>query len=124
MADRSVDAYIDSFPGEVQEILREVRSRVLDAVPGGEERISYAVPTVTVDGHPVVHYAAWAKHLSLYPRPEPGADPELDRLLEPYVAGKGTLKFPLREPVPYDLVGRVAAALRGPPQKKSASDPT
>lgn len=107
----SVEEYVAAQPEAVRPLLEEVRRRARRAVPGSTERISYDIPTVVLDGRPVVHFGAWAKHLGVYPRPEPGADPELDRDLEPYVAGKGTLKFPLSEPIPYDVVERLARTL-------------
>ncbi len=94
----SVDDYIASFPAQTQQRLEEVRRLVASAVPDGEETIAYNMPTITVDGRSVVHFAGWAKHLSIYP--EPGGDPELTRDLAPYSGGKGTLRFPLDEPHP------------------------
>ena len=61
-----------------------------------------------------MHFAGWAKHVSLYPIPEPEeteAGHALAAELEPYLAGKGTLKFHLNKPIPYDLIGRVATRL-------------
>ena len=78
-------------------------------MPGAGEKISYQMPTVTVEGKPVVHFAGWKSHISLYPAPE--GDDDLTRELTPYVAGKGTLKFPLNRPIPYELIERVASRL-------------
>lgn len=105
----TVDEYIGSFPGDVQDILREVRSTIQGAVPEAGERISYGIAAATLGGRDLVYFAGWKKHISVYPVPTENAD--LTRELEPYLAAKGTLKFPLREPVPYPLIGRVAAAL-------------
>jgi uncharacterized protein YdhG (YjbR/CyaY superfamily) len=107
----SVEAYIGSFPGDVQEILRRVRATILDAVPGAGERISYNIPTVTVDDRYVVYFSGWKSHISVYPLPS--GDAGLDADLAAYKSGKGTLKFPLGKPIPYELIGRVAAALAG-----------
>lgn len=79
------------------------------AVPGAGDRISYGIPTITLDDRPIVHVAAWKKHLSLYPTPE--SDEALLSELAPYIAGKGTLRFPLAEPLPLDLIERTVAAL-------------
>ncbi len=67
------------------------------------------IPTLTLDGRSVVHFAAWKHHLSRYPQPT--GDPALARDLEPYAMGKGTLRFPLARPVPYDLVAHVVTQL-------------
>lgn len=106
----SVDAYIERLPAEVREILQEVRRTMHDAVPGAGEKISYAIPAITLDGKALVYFSGWRRHVSVYPVPE--GDDALTRELEPYRAGKGTLKFPLGEPVPYALIGRVAARFR------------
>lgn len=113
MADRftTVDEYIDSCAEEVRGPLREIRRRVHDAVPGAAEKISYHIPAITLDGRDLVYFAAWRHHVSLYPAPE--ADEELDRELAGYRAAKGTLRFPLNRPIPYELIGRVAAVLAG-----------
>ena len=109
-----IDDYIATFPATVQPVLQEIRQTIHAAVPGSREIISYNIPTMTRDGQRYVHFAGWAKHVSLYPVPEPAeteAGSALAAELEPYHRGKGTLKFPLNKPIPYDLIGRVAAAL-------------
>jgi uncharacterized protein YdhG (YjbR/CyaY superfamily) len=105
----SIEAYLDSLAPEVREAVEEVRSIVHEAVPDGEDAISYNIPTVRRDGRAVVHYAGWKRHVSLYPVPE--TDPELERELAPYVSGRGTLKFPLDRPLPREVVARVAQLL-------------
>jgi uncharacterized protein YdhG (YjbR/CyaY superfamily) len=106
----SVEEYIAGFPPDVQRTLEEVRGAIRAAVPGAEERISYGIPTFTIDGRYVVYFSGWKAHVAVYPIPD--ADPELAREIAPYRAGKGTLKFPLSEPMPLQLIGRVAARLR------------
>lgn len=105
----SVEDYIASFPPEVQEVLERVREHVRRVVPGAEEKISYQIPTVTAQGKSIVHFAGWKSHVSLYPVPE-GED-ELTAAVAPYLAGKGTLKFPLAQPIPYELIEQVAQRL-------------
>jgi uncharacterized protein YdhG (YjbR/CyaY superfamily) len=102
-----VEDYIAGFPPEAAAVLEEVRRRVLRAVPGAGETIRYDMPTVTMDGTPLLHFAGWKEHVSLYPAP--AGDDTLDRDLAPYLSGRGTVKLPLQEPFPYDLVERVAA---------------
>ena len=105
----SIDDYIWSFPQDVRPILEQVRLIIRAAAPGVAETISYNMPTMTLDGRYLVYFAGWKHHISVYPLPE--GDASLDEEMAPYVAGKGTLKFPLSEPIPYELVERVAARL-------------
>ena len=104
-----VDEYIAALPKAVQAILKRVRTTLHKAVPGAEEAIRYGVPTLRVGGKNVVHFAGYAKHVGVYPVPD--ADADLAARVEPYRASKGTLRFPLDEPIPYDLIGDVATAL-------------
>lgn len=101
----SVDEYIGSFPADVQAILAKVRRTILDAVPAAGETISYQIPTITLDGSPLLYFAGWKQHISLYPAPR--GDEAFERQLEPYRSAKSTLKFPLSSPIPYDLIGQV-----------------
>ncbi|MEW1823466.1 DUF1801 domain-containing protein [Arthrobacter sp. NPDC080031] len=105
----AVDEYIAAQPGEVRTILQEIRRRALAAVPGAGDRISYGIPTITLDNHYVVYFAAWKHHISVYPVPD--GDEDFERELAPYRAAKGTLKFPLGKPIPYELIERVATVL-------------
>jgi uncharacterized protein YdhG (YjbR/CyaY superfamily) len=105
----SVETYLASFPEEVRAILEQVRTTIRTAVPGAEETISYDIPTFKVDGKPVVYFAGWKSHVSVYPIPE--ADDALEREIAPFRAAKGTLKFPLDRPIPYELIGRAAGLL-------------
>jgi uncharacterized protein YdhG (YjbR/CyaY superfamily) len=107
----TVDEYIASFPDDVQDVLRRVRATIHEAVPDSGEKISYNIPTVTIGGRHTVFFSGWKNHISLYPIPS--GDPDLDAAIEPYKAGKGTLKFPLGDPIPYELIGRIAKALAG-----------
>ena len=102
----SVEEYIGSFPADVRAILEHVRRAILDAVPGAGETISYRIPTITLDGRPLLYFAGWKHHISVYPAPV--GDEALERRLGPYRSAKSTLKFPLSRPVPYDLIAQVA----------------
>jgi uncharacterized protein YdhG (YjbR/CyaY superfamily) len=109
MADQkfgSVEEYIGSFPADVQPILEQVRRAILGAVPGAGETISYHMPTITLGGRMLLHFAGWKNHISLYPAP--AGDEALERRLGPYRSARSTLKFPLSQPVPYDLIAQVA----------------
>ncbi len=126
----TVDDYIAAFPAEVRKLLMAVRAEVLAAVPGGEERISYAMPAVFASGV-VVYYAAFKHHIGLYP---PVSDPVVRRKVAPYAGPKGNLQFPYGEPLPLELIGEVArsrleanrkkAAAAGPRKRSAGSSPS
>jgi len=105
----TIDEYISALPDDVAEIIEDVRQAIRKAVPDAGERISYQMPTITLDGTSLVHFAAWKHHIGLYPLPT--ADDVLATELAPYNTGKGTARFPLDEPIPYDLIARLAALL-------------
>ena len=105
----TVDEYIRALPVDVQQIVEGLRSTIRDVVPGVGEKISYAMPTFTLDGLPLVHVAAWKKHIGIYPLPE--LDGPLADEVAPYRGAKDAMHLPLREPVPFELVGRVVAEL-------------
>ena len=104
----TVEDYLDSLKPEVRRVLEDVRATIHAALPSGVDTISYNIPTLTIDGRRVVHYAGWARHVSLYPTP---GDADLEQEIAPYVVGKGTLKFPVDRPVPLDLVARIVQQL-------------
>ena len=105
----TVDEYIGSFPASTQAVLEEIRRRIRSIVPDAGEVISYQIPAITVRGRHLVYFAGWKHHVSVYPLPD--ADDGLQQELAPYVAGKGTAKFPLSKPIPYDLIDRLVARL-------------
>ena len=105
----TIDEYISGFPAEVRPVLEEVRRRIRAAIPQAGETISYGMPAFTLGGKDVVYFAGWKSHLAVYPVPEGGT--VLAAEMAPYLAAKGTLKFPYRKPIPYDLIERVATAL-------------
>jgi uncharacterized protein YdhG (YjbR/CyaY superfamily) len=104
----TVEEYLDSLAPEVRNALLEVRATIHSAVPAAEDTISYNMPTLKLGDRRIVHYAGWKQHISLYPAPE---DQDLADELAPYVAGKGTLKFPVGQPLPHDLIARVVQRL-------------
>lgn len=103
----SVAEYIATFPEDVQAILKRVRRTIRKAVPGAEESISYKIPTYKLNGDPVLYFAGWKKHYSLYPVTEELVEEFKDELA-PYEINKGTVRFPLSEPVPVKLIERIA----------------
>ena len=104
---KSVDEYIRSQPEAVQGILGRVRSAIRKAVPGAEEGISYKIPTYKLHGGAVLYFAGWKQHYSLYPAKERLVAAFKDELA-PYKVDKGTIRFPLSQPVPVKLIGRIA----------------
>ena len=102
---RSVDEYIAGFPHEVQDLLQQIRAAIREAAPEAGETISYGIPTFTLNGRYLIYFAAYKKHLSLYPAPS--GIPEFEADLAAYQAGKGTLQFPYGQPIPFDLIRRI-----------------
>jgi len=98
----SMDDYIATFPEDVQNILKQVRSTIKAAAPTAEETISYEIPTFKLNGKYLIYFAGWKNHISIYPIP--AGDAAFRKAVEPYVSGKGTLKFPLDKPIPYQLI--------------------
>jgi uncharacterized protein YdhG (YjbR/CyaY superfamily) len=109
MTESGVDQYIGSFPADVQAVLQEIRRRIRAAVPGVAETISYRIPAMTLNGRRLIYFAAWRHHISVYP--VPAGDPAFRRDIEPYLHGKGTVRFPLSQPVPYQLIEQMATLL-------------
>jgi uncharacterized protein YdhG (YjbR/CyaY superfamily) len=104
---KSVDEYIPTHPEHVQSILRRVRSTIRKALPGAEEVISYQIPTYKLDGGAVLYFAGWKQHYSLYPAGDRLVAAFKDELAR-YEVDKGTIRFPLSEPVPVKLIERIA----------------
>ena len=100
----NIDEYIATFAPEVQAILEQVRATIRKAAPKAEEVVSYQMPAFR--GNTVlVYFAAWKKHIGLYP-PVSG-DAKLEKDVKPYAGPKGNLQFPMAEPIPYDLISRI-----------------
>jgi uncharacterized protein YdhG (YjbR/CyaY superfamily) len=107
---KSVDEYITGHPEEVQAILQRVRITIRKAVPGAEEVISYQIPTYKLHGRYVIYFAGWKQHYSLYPATDHLVAAFKDDLA-PYKVNKGTIRFPLSQPVPVKLIERIAKFL-------------
>ena len=101
----SIDEYIASFPEDVQKILGEVREAIKAAAPDAGEKISYNMPTFTLNGKYLVYFAGWKNHIAFYGAPRGNAEFRED--LSAYESGQGTLKFPYDKPVPYDLISKI-----------------
>jgi len=101
---KNIDEYIAGFPKEVQEILEKIRLTIRNAAPEAEERISYQIPTFTFKGN-LVHFAAFKKHIGLYPTPS-GIE-KFKNELSAYEGAKGSVQFPLDKPIPYELISEI-----------------
>lgn len=104
----SIDDYIASASPEAKPIMEEIRKLISVSVPEAEEVISYQMPAFRL-GRVFIYFAAFKKHVGVYP-PVKG-NKALAKALFPYRGEKGNLKFPLNQPMPYELIGRVATAL-------------
>jgi uncharacterized protein YdhG (YjbR/CyaY superfamily) len=104
---KSVDEYIASQPEAVQGVLGRVRDTIRKALPRAEEVISYQIPAFKMEGIPVIYFAGWKEHYSLYPVTEKTQAAFKDELAR-YKMSKGTVRFPLSERIPVALIGKIA----------------
>jgi uncharacterized protein YdhG (YjbR/CyaY superfamily) len=109
----TVEAYIASFPKEVQTVLKKIRATIKRTLPEASERISYSIPTYRLE-RDVIHFGAFKRHIGLYP---PVREPALAARLSKYRGKKGNLQFPLDRPMPYALIGTIAKSLAKPRSK-------
>lgn len=103
-APQSIDEYISGFSPDVQAILQRVRQVVRDAAPEAQETISYQMPAFKLNSV-LVYFAAFKKHIGFYP-PCKG-DARLEKAASPYAGEKGNLRFPLDQPIPFELIERI-----------------
>ena len=103
-APENIDDYIERYPDNVQKILQKIRKTIQKAAPDAVEAISYHIPTFRLNGN-LIHFAAYQHHIGLYPRPR--GVKEFEKEMARYEGGKGTLQFPLDEPIPYELITRI-----------------
>jgi uncharacterized protein YdhG (YjbR/CyaY superfamily) len=104
-ATKAIDDYIAGLPKQVQEIMQKIRATIRKAAPDAAETISYKMPTFNLNGHYLVYFAAYKKHIGMYP--VPSGDAEFRREIAAYQTGKGTLQFPLDQPIPYKLITKI-----------------
>lgn len=100
----SIDEYIATFPKDIQKILQELRATIKAAAPKAEEKISYQMPTFFLNGN-LVHFAAFKKHIGFYPTPS-GIE-AFQKELSVYDGAKGSVQFPIDEPMPLKLISRI-----------------
>lgn len=124
MTYKNIDAYIEACPSEVQDILREIRRVIREAAPDAVEKISYQMPTFELNGN-LVHFAAFKQHIGFYPAPQ-GIE-AFEAELAKYKGGKGSVQFPLDQPMPYDLISRItkhrAEENRAKSKRKTKKEP-
>lgn len=101
---KTIDEYIDSFPEHIQKKLEELRNVIREQVPEAQEKISYQMPTFFLNGN-LVHFAAHSKHIGLYPTPS-GIDAFKSELSK-YKNAKGSVQFPMEEPLPIELIKKI-----------------
>lgn len=101
----TIDEYIAGFPPDVQVILQKVRQTIRKAAPGAEETIKYRMPTFTLNGKNLVHFAGHQHHIGFYPTPS--GIQQFKEELSAYENSKGSVQFPLDRPIPYTLIGRI-----------------
>jgi len=103
-ASGTIDEYIAGFPNNVQEILQKIRLTIRKEAPDAEETIKYRMPTFTLKGN-LVHFAAFKNHIGFYPTPT-GTD-KFQKELSVYEGAKGSVRFPLDQPIPFDLISKI-----------------
>ena len=101
---QTIDEYIVEFTPEIQEKLVLLRKVIKEAAPEATEKISWGMPTFVLHGN-LVHFAAFKNHIGLYPSPS-GIDNFKDELSE-YKGAKGSVQFPFKKPIPYELISKI-----------------
>jgi uncharacterized protein YdhG (YjbR/CyaY superfamily) len=101
---KTMDEYINTFPDDVRNILNELRQVIKEAAPEAEETINYQMPTFTLNGN-LVHFAAFKNHIGFYPTPT-GIE-AFKKELAPYKGAKGSVQFPIDQPLPLPLIRRI-----------------
>jgi uncharacterized protein YdhG (YjbR/CyaY superfamily) len=101
---KTIDEYIGTFPRNIQDILEKLRQVISKTAPKAEETISYQIPTFKLNGN-LVHFAAYKNHIGFYPTSSGVEAFKVE--LSPYEVSKGTVKFPINKPIPFDLVRKI-----------------
>ncbi len=101
----NVDRYIADFPEEIQSLLNQVRSTITQTAPEAEESIGYGMPAYKIHGKPLVYFAAFKNHIGFYATPTGHA--EFAKELSKYKQGKGSVQFPIDQPMPLKLIAQI-----------------
>lgn len=118
----TINEYIAGFPPEIQPLLEKIRSIIKKAVPKAEETISYAIPAFKQKGKTFIYFSGFKHHVGLYPAPRGHED--FKEELKNYKGGKGTVQFPIDQPLPADLIKRIAQFRLKESEEKSALSET
>lgn len=102
---KSIEEYISNFPKETQLLLEEVRNTIKNTAPEAEESISYGMPVYKLYKKPLVYFAGYGNHIGFYATPTGHA--EFAKELSKYKQGKGSVQFPINEPLPLELIKRI-----------------
>ena len=102
---KDIDEYLQNFAAPSQKILQDIRETIAKAAPGAIEKISYGIPTFTLNGKNLVHFAGYEHHIGFYPGAR--AIPEFSEELKSYNTSKGTIQFPIDKPMPLDLITKI-----------------
>ncbi|UII29885.1 DUF1801 domain-containing protein [Fulvivirga ulvae] len=100
-----VNKYISGFSSDVQEVLKKIRTVIKDAAPEAEESMAYGMPAYKTHGKPLVYFAGYKNHIGFYATPSGHEEFATD--LSKYKQGKGSVQFPLDQPIPFDLIKRI-----------------
>lgn len=100
-----VDKYIDTFPDDVKSILIKIRQVIKMNAKDAKESIAYKMPAYKINGKPLIYFAGFRNHIGLYATPS--GHSEFEKELARYKHGKGSVQFPLDQPIPYDLIERI-----------------
>jgi len=101
----NIDEYIKTFPEDARIILEKIRQTIRKEAPGAVETISYQMPAFKLNGRVLVYFAGWKNHIGFYPTPSGTA--AFEKELSQYEAAKGSVKFPIDKPIPFDLIGKI-----------------
>ncbi|MBP9817746.1 DUF1801 domain-containing protein [Candidatus Shapirobacteria bacterium] len=101
----TVEEYLEQFPADIGRILKQIRSLIKKLSAEAEESIGYGMPAYKLKGKPLVYFAAFKKHVGLYPTPS--GIKEFEKELANYKSAKGSVQFPLDKPIPYDLIEKI-----------------
>lgn len=104
MTSNEIDDFIAKYPPDVQQILQKIRGIVREVAPEAQEKLNYGIPTFTLNGN-LVHYSAFKNHVGFYPTPS-GME-KFKTQLSKYEGAKGSVKFPLDQPIPYELIRKI-----------------
>lgn len=100
-----VELYLSEFPIHTQDLLRKIRAIVAEIAPKADEQISYGIPSYKINGKPFFYFAGFKKHIGIYATPD--ANIHFGAKLSGYKQGKGSIQFPLKEEIPFDLIKEI-----------------